>query len=194
LHRQNPKLEATMKAVLAYPRIAAGLVAGIVIGLFASGVAYAVTSNVFRYSATQTGAVSINYSALIPDHGSNTYSTAFETGFLVAQSTDCFRTGASFPDGAKLTKLTVWYTSTAPASVGIFLFRNRHTGAATEFFPTGSSTDTSGTLVEQTFTLSGASATINNNVFSYGFAVCFENTTSKFRSARLTYTYRDAGD
>jgi hypothetical protein len=180
-----------MKALRRFPRLAGNLVAGIVIGLFASRVACAEQSNVFRYSTPQTGSLNINQAALTADNGSQVFDR--DHGFLTAP-TGCFQTGVFLPDGARLTRLTVWYSASVASKLQFLLFRDSSNSGLQGVIASRFNTDTSGNRVSETFVLSGPRATINNNGFSYVFMVCFSDSTAAFASARLTYKYRDAGD
>lgn len=183
-----------MQLRLTYPRLAAGLVVGIVLALLLSDIASAITSNVFRYSRRQTGVFSINVAALSPAFSTTTLERFIAIGEISAGS-GCFNAGVNLPRGARMTRLTVWYASNVSEGMIMRLFRSRYTAPAGEFIVDSHTTDASGTRVAKTFALSGPATKVNNNAFSYGFGVCFDGSpNNRFYGARLTYTYNLAGD
>jgi hypothetical protein len=176
-----------------YPRLAAGLAAGAIAGLFLSGVAYAVTSNVFRYSVPKTGWYSINPSDLSPDFEGRTYTINYTSGSIASNSSGCFQTGLHLPDRATITGLSAWSQEGTDSGVEVWIFRERLSDGLGDNLLKDFSHDTSGLRVGKLYQISGPAARINNRAYSYGFAICLNNATSAFYSARIAYTYDNAG-
>ena len=93
---------------LTYSRIAAGLAAGAIAGLFLSGAAQAITDTVFRYSAPKTGYYSIHPAAMAPQKSTLNYEINYSDGALyISTINSCHQTGLNLPQGAKITSLRV---------------------------------------------------------------------------------------
>jgi hypothetical protein len=182
-----------MKALLDYPRIAAGLAAGILIGLFLSGAAHAITDTVFRYSAVQTGYYSINVAALVPSVAGADYAVSANTSSIQSSTMSCYETGVNLPDRAKMTGVTVWYDDSGSGIVTNLIRINLNTGLNDNLL-SKINNSSGGNRVARLYPLSGAIATINNKGFSYALAICMTHNTAKFYGARITYTYNSAGD
>ena len=130
-----------------------------------------------------------------PESGNATYGISPTVGILQSVTSHCYQTGVNLPQGAKITALRVWYSSDNANSLSFVLVRNQLTTGAGEALVQEFSTDSSSNRVAESFTVSGASATVNNNAYMYGFRVCFNAATGElFNGARLTYTYTTAGD
>jgi hypothetical protein len=181
--------------LLAYPRAAAGLVLGLTTGLFLSGVAWGINSTVFHYSTPQTASYTIPAAALAPRDSSTNYFHGF--GYLrvgsIGALTDCFQGPVNLPQGAKITKLAIWYRAGAVGRVTVDLRRYRFNNGEVGDIAEITSTDATQTRVSKAVSVSGPLATINNDAFNYDFSICL-GTNDTFEGARLTYTYTTAGD
>lgn len=131
-----------MKIALTYPRISAGLAAGAIVGLFLSGVAYAVTSANFTYSAPQQGWITIHPMALAADADVRTYLIGYEPGTL--NGSGCFQTGLNPPQGAKITSVDVWYSSQSEGDLQFRIYRHNLNTGAGGLVLVKNSTDTTG--------------------------------------------------
>jgi hypothetical protein len=175
---------------LTYARIAAGLSVGLVAAVFLSGVAYAITSNVFLYSRAQTGWYSIHSAALVPVQSGLNYTVS--SGELVSSSGGCFDTDLRVPDGAELTQLQVWYKATVSDHLQFYLERKALNSGNASLFLHVISSDVSSNYVSQVFSITGQ--TINDRANAYAFGVCPPNDNTAFEGARITYRYRNACD
>ena len=183
-----------MSLRLRVPRLAAGLAIGTAVAIIVSGAAYAITSNVFRYSAPQAGWVSIDEAALNPGTATQTYTRNYTNSSLGAGQAGCFQTGVNLPNGARLTALKASYQSTGAASQTFLLFRRNINTGAGAFIVTGDSANTGSAPASANFPVPAPMAVVNNKAFAYGFAVCFPGTSALgFFSARISYTYTVAG-
>jgi hypothetical protein len=162
-----------------------------------SGVAWAVTENAFRYSSPKTGWYGMNPMAF----SSSDSRPGFHEYFIqwpdylrnLGSGTHCFSTGVNLPQGARMTRLSAWYSTDAAGSVRVSLFR---AGFADDSF-SGllaqlNSTDTSSTRA-------GMSAEpgipeVQNAQFNYAVGVCMDKDSDRFYGARISYTYTTAGD
>jgi hypothetical protein len=186
---------------LTYTRIAAGLAAGAIVGLFLSGAAQAITGAVFQYSTPKTGAYSIHVASLAPQFLQQPfeYSIGYESGELIVNNIRCFQTGLNLPNGAKLTELRVWYRANTTQAIGPMdfrLFRTPFSTGAGELIAFKKAVIISGQRATEVIKLSGANAIVRDNQYMYGFGVCMyvTNPDAAFAGARLTYTYTNAGD
>lgn len=180
-----------MKIALTYPRISAGLAAGAIVGLFLSGVAYAVTSANFTYSAPQQGWITIHPMALAADADVRTYLIGYEPGTL--NGSGCFQTGLNPPQGAKITSVDVWYSSQSEGDLQFRIYRHNLNTGAGGLVLVKNSTDTTGGRVQESYPFSAAVGTVRE-IFMYGFAVCAGTNVPAFYGARIHYTYTSAGD
>jgi hypothetical protein len=192
-------MEATMTASTSLP-VATGVAAAIA-ALFLSGKAQAITDTVFKYSAPKTGWYTIHPSAMAPQHLNQPfdYYIGHENGELTVNNIRCFQTGVNVPHLAKLTDLRVWYRASTTTQFGPMDFRLFRTAVGTgagDQVGFKKAIIISGDRASEVIKLSGASATVLNNKFMYGFAVCMyvTNPNAAFAGARLTYTYTNAGD
>jgi hypothetical protein len=186
-------MEAAMKRALTYPHIAAGLAAGILIGLFASGAAHAITDTVFRYSAVQTGYYNINVAGLVPQVAGADYAVNGGTSYIQSSTVSCYATDVHLPDRARMTGVTVWYNGTGAGIVTNLVRINVNTGL-NEFLFSKINNDSGGNRVARLYPVSGTEAAINNKAFSYAVEICLSDSAAKFYGARIAYTYNSAGD
>jgi hypothetical protein len=179
---------------------AAATAGGAVIALSLTGIAWAITSNVFQYSAPKPGWYGLSPRAFSPEsHGTaSSYfiSTGAEGHFLAApDGNGCFFTGVNLPHGAKITALAAWYRADESQSVRLFLHRSRVADGTTTAIGTALSTDTS--LDRSVVNLAipdSEVATVNNKLYVYSAAVCFFDPEARYYAGRITYSYTNAGD
>ncbi len=107
----------------------------------------------------------------------------------------CFGTGVNLPEGAKMTTLAVWYQSDdVGADPEFSIERQRHSDGTLETVAHVVGQDDSQTRKLATVTVASTVATVDNQRYSYAFRVCPIAIQNVFRSARIRYTYSDAGD
>jgi hypothetical protein len=161
--------------------------------LLIGGSAYAVTSNVFKYSASKIGYFGIDPMALAPDgaDSAKVYSIEF-TGALSATGGSCFATGVHLPNRARMTALQVWYSSGASHNPLVHLRRHGFDRSGDAIFQRTIVDNTSVRKSVNIRITDAALATIDNAHYTYGFGICLDNGDNFF-SARIAYTYEDAG-
>ena len=166
---------------------AAGLVAALSFG----GVAQAITDTVFRYSPPKTGYYSIDHFAMNPlgSGAADSYFREFSTGLNNTTGNDCFGTGVNLPHGVTLTEVRVWYKSGAGTPRFYFVFQRM--SIAQQNYYLRSPTDSSGTLKATNLPIDPVK--IDNSLNSYAFVLCID-PGDVFYSARISYTYNNAGD
>jgi len=169
---------------------------GFVATLFLGGAAYAVTDTIFKYSTPKTGYYSLSPNAFGGD-GFGNYGDHIIgwPDYLGTSAGGCFTTGVNLPQGAKLTALAAWTSSDAATGVRIHLHRvNLATGHSDEIVLLQSK-DTTQTRTTNTFKIpASATATVDNQRFDYGVAVCLASANSRYLGGRITYSYDNAGD
>jgi hypothetical protein len=164
-------------------------------GLLICGSAYAVTSNVFQYSAPKNGFLAISNMAFAPADSTETadYGNSSNSG-LMTFGPRCFTTGLNFPNGATVVKATVWYRSGSTGNVRFLVYRNRFTDGDTDGVINDTTiTDHSGAYKSRTVAADPAAALVENNKYAIGMMVCMDDG-DVFHHARIHYTYTNAGD
>jgi hypothetical protein len=175
------------------------LVVGVAAGaVVAGGAAFAITSNAFTYSSVKTGYVALSPLAFAPQNvGStapNDYSNDWTTGGLNSpDGSRCFNAGVNLPNGAKIKSLRVYYSTTNVADLHGTLFRrNPATGGGTQLAQV-LGVDESGERATGADSVPTTKQAVRNDTFQYGVGVC-ATIDAIFYGARITYTYRNAGD
>jgi hypothetical protein len=185
-----------MRNLAGYPRSAAAGAAAALAVVAAVGTAQAITDTVFKYSTPKTGFFTIDAMALAPD-GSNSlnFSNTWLSGLSpAAGNVRCFNAGVNLPNGATITQLSVWYKRAA-GSVTVHLIRKKLADGEGNFLATASLSDSANTRKVEHFQIDAADAVVNNNLYSYGLGLCpFAQPDSTYYSARVAYTYTNAGD
>jgi hypothetical protein len=173
------------------------LVAGLLIGVLAGGAAIAVTSTSFKYSTTKTGYLAVSTMDFAPDSlagatldyfngwGSNTLSNE--------ESIRCFNAGVNLPNGAKIKSIRFFYQSDATSDFyGTLVRANPATGASSRIAEVQPANDAD-VRTSVSDNIPSTQQQVKNKTFQYGVGVCpFDGTT--FLGARITYTYKNAGD
>ena len=162
------------------------------------GAAHAITESAFVYSTPKTGYYSIDAAALTPENDDAKYHQNID--FISPTDLDarvCFFTGVNLPHGATATQFTVWFSSgsLAPGGEPEFAFRRKK-------FSDGTNNPIAVRVVnDDTATRRAANvpvdadfAVINNAQYSYQVMICLQGSLDLFFNARLTYTYKNAGD
>ncbi|MGB7256549.1 MAG: hypothetical protein WBD48_00555 [Pseudolabrys sp.] len=144
-----------------------------------------------KYTAPKTGFLAINSLAFASDGDAGYLNSP--TGGVTSNPVGCFSTGVNLPEGAKVTRLELWGTSTAGVFPVINFDRENHKTGTLEVISTGHLTDTSGAYKPFLITLTSTKTTIDNRDYRYGLSGCVDQT-STVRGARITYTYTNAGD
>jgi hypothetical protein len=181
-----------MKACFTSQRAVLAAAGGLVIALFFSGVAQAITDNVFRYSTPKTGYYSIDHLAVTPLRSNDTYQREFDAGLHnTGAGQSCFGAGINLPHGATLKTATAWYRSNVGGDPTFYVVVQQLSTAHATVHQR-SVADDSGTLKTASIPLTPL-VVINNNLNSYAFVVCIY-PSDVFYSARLIYTVENAGD
>ena len=182
-----------MNAYFTSRRAAIVAAVGLLAALSFSGVAQAITDTVFRYSTPKTGFYSIYHHALNPlNHfDAVAYLRDFNSGlFNIGTERICFGTGVNLPHAATLSAVTVFYKSGGSGNPDFYFGATRLSTGVTTLFTRRPADDT-GTL--KSVNIPVDPLVISNNQNSYAFEACI-NPNDAFYSARITYTYNNAGD
>ena len=184
-----------MKVYLISRNGATVIACALVAALSFSGVAQAITDSVFRYDTPKTGYYTIDAMAMSPDSSPTaaSYGNIAGSGLGGSQGTKCFNTGVNLPQGVTVTAITFWYKSGIGGNPSGSLLRHKLSDGTQNVIANNTFVDDSNVRTGGALPVVPTFATINNNVFSYGFSAC-PNAGTSFFAARITYTYRTAGD
>lgn len=167
---------------------------GIIMVLAISGLAQAITSDTFTYSAVKTGYYPIHPFDLSPDSDTSSENADVSPSGAIVGS-GCFNTGVKLPQGATIVSITMWARS--GVSTNPYLFLKRHTPATGAEVVLVDKQFPDDTNVRKSFSFtiptSNTARVVNNSNSLYGFLTCV-GTNTEFYGARITYTYRNAGD
>jgi hypothetical protein len=177
-------------------RHAAVAVAGsVLVALSFSGVAQAITDNVFRYSSTKTGFYGISSLDLTPQNSDTApnYSSDAAAGLFKLLQNGCFGTGIHLPNGATITAVRVWYASGATGDPTVSLRQVAFVqfGVA-NIIASKTLADNSGTLKVTNVNVPEPHK-VDNSSGIYALQVCL-TPNDTFFAMRITYTYETAGD
>ena len=157
-------------------------------------------------SATlKTGYYTIDAMAMGPDRVTidASYTITWSDGLRnTAIDPVCFNTAVNLPNGATITKVTVWYTGAAGTETGAAVVRHQVSNGELRYVAekvVGSSAGQRknfGLTVAPVEALAAALVVpreiIDNARFSYAFGICLNGESkAAFHSARITYTYLD---
>jgi hypothetical protein len=134
--------------------------------------------------------------AMAPDGADSlNYSIDWFGSLTPTSGEGCFNTAVNLPQGATITKVSVWYSSGATGDTFVDFRRlqvsnGQGSSVAFEFI-----TDDSGIRKPAHVTFFGTPAdlVVNNNQFAYALGVCL-GAGDRFFGARVAYTYTHAGD
>ncbi len=151
----------------------------------------------------KTGHYSIDPAAMGADQvsSSTNYSVGWADGLRnAAGQSACFAAAVNLPHGGTVTRITVWYSSTAPGDVAVVL-RQQLSDGEIAYVAGKEIGSTSGQRKALNVPLIGDSARaaesaltqkIDNARFSYTFRICLNGLNkAAFHVARITYTYVD---
>ena len=173
-------------------RIAVAAVVGTVALI---GAAQAITENAFNYSSPKVGFFSINPAAVTSDSSFMDYLRDATSLSREGGTVACFGSGVNLPQGAKMTNLVVWYQSDEVGLDPEFLIqRQRHSDGTLETVAQVVGHDDTQARKAATVAVASAVATVDNATYSYAFRVCPSAIQNAFHSARIRYTYSNAGD
>jgi hypothetical protein len=160
-----------------------------------SGVAFAVTSPNFTYTATQTGNLSLGAMAMAPNDSFSANEYTFSPSGINTTSTTgaCFVTGVNLPAGAVLRNLTVYFSSDNKGDLEVKFFRTRLTTHAYNPIIDKKPVENSDASVAITYPIPAGLSAISNADYSYGLRVCLSVGTF-YSGARIQYNYKTAGD
>jgi hypothetical protein len=175
----------------------AGAAAGLVLPLLAAGTAHS--------AALKTGYYTIAHMAMVSDGVSiDTNYTIDWAGSLrnLAPDPACFNAAINLPNGATITRVTVWYSNKTTTKVHAGLLRNELADGKTVYVAEKNLNDTSGQRKGVNLSLppkdakvtsaAAQNAVVDNARFSYGFGICLNGESkAHFYAARVTYKYAD---
>lgn len=177
---------------------AVAVASGAIFALALGGAAWAITSNVFKYSTDQNGWLMISPSAFVPEDGLATQWTK-GTGQAL-QGTDpstlvCFSAPVALPHSAKLTGVRLWYARSQTGEL-TYSFQSRDSvydfGVGTSIIPTRHAPSSTGTTSLNRSITDPSVQTIDNRRYTYFFRVCM-NGGGEVWAVRVAYTYNNAG-
>ncbi len=176
--------------------IAAG---GFLAAVSLSGTAQAITDTIFQYSSPKTAYFGIPAAAFTPNSLFDDYVNTGKSIQAYSSNVTCFSAPVNLPDGALMSKLVVWYSSLAGwGSFSVGLVRNKLSDGSDEAILSKQPVTTNDVYQQASFTITGASLrTIDNARYVYRMDMCVSGASTidpKFYSARITYTYTNAGD
>jgi hypothetical protein len=178
-------MEVAMKIDRGVRTIVLATASGVLIAMFVGGIANAINSAVFRYSTPRVGYFSVSAMAFAPDDNisAGNFAVNYPTGQLSGGG--CFNAGVHLPQGAKMTGLSVWFSSTSASAM---LLRHRLINGVSDEIVSKTGITRAGT-----FDISDPALEVIDNIrYGYGFAACPGNGV--FLGARIRYTYSAAGD
>ena len=171
------------------------LLCGVLIGVTLLGTSLAVTSSTFKYSKTQKGVLSLSAMDFSID-GSTAGNWLNNWGASTISNDDplrCFNAGVHLPQGAKVKKVTWFYTSGPNTNLFGSFLRQRPAAANSVFLASVNPANDAGLVRSASDNVPAARQKVNNKVFQYGLGACFFDDT-EFHGARVNYTYTKAGD
>jgi hypothetical protein len=169
--------------------------AAVVVALFLSGAAYAVTDSVFRYSTPQTGYLAIPATAFraLDDN----YDYYFENRFALRQGTSnfaCYAAPVNLPQGADMTVLTAWFANVG-GTASLKLVRQLHTGFLKDLAVRPLPATATPVNQQVSKAITDAEAIIDNQNNAYWVEYCVNNGLNAILfTVRVTYTFTTAGD
>lgn len=173
--------------------VAAGSLAAIV---SIAAVAQAATDTIYRYTTPKTGSFSISPLQLTPNSNTVAYSVDFVDGGRI-QGTGCFTTGVHLPQGATMTGLTTFWSSTlgGGGTVGpsYTLIRSTLNNGVATVVASGTAPNNTGGRKHFNANINAGTGLVNNNQNFYTFEICM-GASDTFYGARISYTYTTAGD
>ena len=185
---------------LSIPRSLVIAAAAALAGLGSIGIAYATVSNIFQYTTTQTGYLSLDPMAFSPKGKTDAAHYGINGPFWIEKDVSalsvCMVAPVNLPEGARITSLKAWASADADQAVQVTLTRvNLALGGGANVVAALISHDTSQNRFAMTTPAHAAVATINNEHYGYGLEVCIVDSTANalFYAARITYTYTTAG-
>jgi hypothetical protein len=177
------------------------LVLGVLVGtIVAGGAAIAITSTAFTYSSTKTGYLAVSPMAFAPDAvgstGAGDYTNIWVgagDGLNSADGSRCFNAGVHLPNGSRIRSIRVSYTSGASSDLMLSLVRQNPATGAEAFLAQVNPDNDAGARRSVSVDVPSTKQLVDNQTFVYGIGVCPSFDTT-FHGARITYTYRNAGD
>ncbi|MGH2751112.1 MAG: hypothetical protein ACRDK3_09615 [Actinomycetota bacterium] len=171
------------------------LLCGVLVGVTLLGTSLAVTSSSFKYSKAQKGAVSLSPMDFSIDGATagNWFNSWGGSTITNDDDSRCFNAGVHLPQGAKVKKVTWFYTSGPNTDFfGNFLRQRPATANAVSLASVLPADDTA-LVASASDTVAAAQQKVNNKKFQYGLGACVVDDT-EFHGARVNYTYTKAGD
>ena len=188
-----------MNRYLTSRRAALAAIGGLVAALSLSGVAMAITDNVFMYSTPKNGHLTLTAAAFTPSLLTKDYvSNGGAIRPLTAGQT-CWSAAVNLPESAKVIALALYYHLESGDTALVQFTRQRLSDGVPTLIVSENLPVTGGLYEAVNHPITDASVqTVDNRRYGYFVYVCIaENgtgNTTAFRGTRITYTYATAGD
>jgi hypothetical protein len=181
-----------MKNLLSLRRLTIAA-ASIVAAASIASAAQAATDTIYKYKAPKTGNFQISPLAMAPDTDGYDYYVSFPTKLRVNTGNGCFSTGVNLPQGAIITTLVVYYSSSAKDNYYVRLFRAKAGDGSFDLLADPLLSDDTGNRKTEQKPVDPVLGTVNNNQWNYSIGICLD-AGNEFYGARVVYTYDNAGD
>jgi len=175
------------------------VVAGLVTSVTVGGIAVAVTSDSFEYSEQQVGFYSISAHAMAPTPGldAGTYMwfpSIIKVHENIPQQFACATAAVHLPDGAILTNMNVYYSSSGDVGRMNVSLQRLHlpSGAVVTISKRGDLPKTNELRTEIVLPIYENHQVVKNSAYAYGFLACMR-PGDFFAGARIAYRYKKAG-
>jgi len=174
-------------------------IGGLLTVLSLSGVALAITDNVFSYSTPKTGHLALTPAAFTPADLSKNYANNGAAIRPLAAGQYCWSAPVNLPQSAEMSVLAVAYHLENGDTAFVQFYRQRFSDGVAPLIVSETLPLTGGSYEVASFPITNASTrTVDNRRYGYHVYVCMtENgagVNSLFRGVRVTYTYATAGD
>jgi hypothetical protein len=187
-----------MNRYLMSRRGAFAAIGGLLAALSVSGVALAVTDNAFRYSTPKKGHLTLMPAAFTPYNLTSNYSNNGTSLAPTTTNQTCWSAPVNLPHGATMTALAMWYNLRSGEFASIQLLRVNVSNSTLDLIVNESAAVTNGYQRANYPITNAPLQTVDNRFYGYTVHLCLEDdgvgAAPAFYSARLTYTYANAGD
>jgi hypothetical protein len=160
----------------------------------AAGTALAATDTIYRYTTPRTGHLTIHPAAMAAGGSNMQFGNIVDSVRLSANSGSCFNTGVNLPNGATITRATMYYSKFGASSIVFELVRLKLNDGQTAGVAIGVASANTNARKAIDLPVEAGAAVINNAQYGYGLLVCLNSTDNIFYGAKIAYTYTNAGD
>lgn len=170
----------------------------LVFGVALGGGAQAVTDTIFKYTSPKTGYLSLGPGAFSLDGYNNDNTKLTSIGGIFGSDPmnmmgSCGLAGVNLPQGAKVTAINFWATSTSGTGPSLSFYRVAVATGAQQTIGDKTLKSMNGNRLQVNMALEPTQTTIDNQTYFYHLLAC-ANGASSVKGARITYTYDNAGD